>query len=523
MHIDPVTIQSGIAVGLVMIYSWSRYNTPSTARSETTWGKFAFGRLAYVGIVLGAFGVLLASPGLAGSLGDRLASFEVWNELGLGDGQVAFPLIVALALTVFLSEVPYLSRADRVVRAYFHRVAAIPKERRRRIAMLRRSRLVVSDEFRAEAVKRFQAQGLRERDLTLESEDSPESLWTRLTIHALCLEQLSKTPKYAAHLVELEPYEEFLRSYDRLAGKAQHILPLTRAKSGGKAVVLLREAFVEQAQELLSQLYDFLSRLILSCERTERQRRTCMASLGLDAAKITGGWSLHELLWLLLMLMASLSVSIGILGGSVTVTKVFGIALGLVSSVVIGVAVHSPRSSDERSSVPPVGRYFLAGSLAFAAWAVIRGILEVLASGEVAAVLATGRSEALASWFGTSWPWSLLTVTVAVVLCALTDDWTEQRIRRARSRFDLWGRANPLDGLVVAAGMAAVAYFLVHPSLAEPPSEAPTLALAASGVGFLLGLLVPVAYRARAAGVAEVERRPAEGPLNAPTVAPSGG
>lgn len=491
------TMQSAIAVVLVVIYSWSRYNTPTTARSETTWGKFLLGRLAYVAIILGTFAVLVASPTVAEPLVEQ---FWEPSEGSLEDihQELAFPLIVALILTVFLSEVPVLSRIDHALRGYFHRIAAIPREQRMLIAMLRRSSLQVPEDVRAEAVKRLKTQGLREEDLTLEGEESPERLWTRLTIHAVCLERLAENRKYAAHLLQSEQYNEFRRSYGHLAEKARHAFPLLRSGSREKAVGLLQQEFMEHARNLLTRLYDLMSRLILNCERTERQRRTCMASLGLDPQDNPAPPPVHEFVWLLLLLMAFLSLAIGGLGGDLQAIQLFSIALAQLAAVVIALVVHPAVPDTDELSVPPVGRYLLAGGLAFAAWMILRGGMEVLVNGEFFELLRENHSPALTILIQNEWPWSLMTVSVAVILCALTDDWIEERIHRVRDRFDLRGWANPFDGMITALGIAVTAAFLVHPLLSEPPvDKAWLLGLTASGLGFMLGLVVPSVYRKR--------------------------
>ncbi len=509
---NPHNLQFAIAVGLVVAYSWSRYNTPVTARSETTWSKFMLGRLAYVAIIFGAFTILLASPEVGHALIDNLQVEGAGKVLD----QLSFPLIIALFLTVFLSEVPICSRLDRLLRSYFHRIAAIPKERRVRIAMLQRSKLAVSEAVRAEAVKWFKAQDLREEDLVLEpTEVSPGSLWSRLTVHAVCLDHLSRSPRYAAQLIESGQYEEFRSAYEHLAGKAKHAFPLLRSDSGQKAVRLLRQEFVEQAEGLLSQLYDFTSRLILKCERTERQREACMASLGLAPERRERVLPVHEFLWLFVLLTIFLAGSIGSLGGELRLTKVLAIVLAQVAAVAIALVVHPEGPAPAGMTVPPIGRYLLSGGLAFSAWAALMGTLAVVESGELGHFLETGRSGALAGLFGPGgrWPWSLLVVTLAVSLSALTDDWIDLRIRRFRSRFDLAGWANGLDGLVGATGMAGVTYFLIAPRLADLQADAWQIALVTAGIGLLLGLLVPSAYRRRSSASQESkEELPASSP-----------
>ncbi len=525
-NVDASKIQFAIAFCLVVAYSWSRYNTPATSRSETTWSKFLLGRVAYVAIILGTFAFLLTSPGLATALIEKSlgADGSGWDLQGLS-GKLSLPLIVALALTVFLSEVPIFSRLDRAVRSYFHRIAAIPRERRLRIALLQRSKLAVSENVRAEAVKWFKAQDLREEDLVLDAPDaSPESLWSRLTVHAVCLDHLSRSPKYAAQLIESDQYQEFRRSYDHLAGKAKHALPLLRGDTGEKAVRLLRQEFVEQAEGLLSQLYDFTSRLILKCERTERQRETCMASLGLAPQRRERVVPVHEFLWLFVLLTIFLSVSIGSLGGQLQITKILAIVLTQLAAVAIALSVHPVDRSPATTNVPPIGRYLLAGGLAFTAWAALMGTLAVVEGGEVAELLTTGKSTRLGELFapGGRWPWSLLVVAVAVILCALTDDWFEERIVGFRSRFDLAGWANPLDGAILAVGMAAVASLVVQPLI---PGARPAwqLALTTGGIGLLLGSLVPIAYRRRSSASQDDEEALApRAPFAAALSAPSG-
>lgn len=513
LSMDTIMIQSTVAVGLVAIYSWVRYNTPLTARSETTWSKFLLGRLAYVAIVLSIFGSLLATPGLAESVANQVAQREgsAWHEV---HEKLALPLIIALALTFFLSEVPFLSRADQALRRYFHRIAAIPREQRVRIAQLWQSRLTNSDELRSEVVKRFDRQGLPPEAVALEEDrDSPTCLWTRITVHVVRLEKLGQDRRYAEQLLFSDAYKDFQRRYDHLAQKARHVLPLLAVDSTEKASRLLRDEFVEQAKALLWSLYDLASRLILQCCRTEMQRRRCTAALGLQPAtdERKDGWSLHEVLWLILLVFGFLVVTIGHLG----LDHVATIAVILASAVVIALLLQPEPGEGVAERVPPVGRYLSAGSLAVATWFLMTALFELIRDGALVGFLAGDHSARVREAFSERWPWSLMAGATAVLTSALTDPWLEKRVGSLRQRFSLGKVVNLLDGLIMAMAFAATAYFIVSPQLQDLDRPRWTVALIASGVGWLLGLFVPIGYRHRVSEQKEKEEW-ADGPGSIP-------
>lgn len=491
------TAQLVVAILLVSVFAWFRFNTPDTARSETTWSKFLIGRTIYVAIILAILLAILSSPAILAPM-----TKGVWPGVDIEQvhKELALPLIAALILTIFLSEIPFLRKLDESLRGYFHRIASVPKEHRQRSHFLSKASLRVTDEVEEKVLARFDAQGLDIDSLVLEDQDSPEGAWTRLTVHAVCLEKLEKDAKYADHIARTSGVLGFRDSYNRLADKAKHVFPLLRQQSNQKATGLLRQEFTEQAQELLFRLYDHASRMILSFEKTERQRQECVERLGLQASQARWPLPIHEFIWLSVLIALILSVAIAVVRGEVLprLLDILSITLTLCASTVVSVSVHSHSNYFRPPRVPPIGRYLVAGLLAALVWLMIRSGTELVKAGELFQLFRVGKSDAWISFLIGNWPWMLVASSIGVIVAVLTDPWSQARIGRFREKWSVFSFGNAFDALTMSIVLGLVGYFGVFNLLDDPPGSSPwIITLTVSGIGLAIGFFFPHYYRNR--------------------------
>jgi hypothetical protein len=485
--------EQALAVALIGLFAWFRFATPPGVRADTTWIKFLLGRLAYLGLNLALFLVLIATPSILRTVLRWTGFTGEWlNRLPEAWGSSSTWLLSALALTVFLSEIPVLTRLDRALRDYFHRVAAIPRERRCWMGLLERSRVKDDEAVRARIAQRFERSesGLRADHVCFEADGSPRALWTRISVLFDRLEELATSRRYADCLrcPEFETLRELYATYEKKAGAC---FELSRTHPGDEAVKLLQQEFAEQAENLLAGLHHLASGLILRCGRTEGQRLECVESLGLEPAPFRMRRpDVHGALWTVLILLGFLAPTLERLGAAMVLLITLNCAGAALAAVLAkhGRDFYFPRRIV--SSVPPVGYYLVAGaagmSLALANSWVVHSLFPDLRPGP-----------ALDQILSVSWKWALIPLTVAAGIAALTDDWFDHHWPALHRRLDLLGVFNPLDGIVLALMLAAVTVFVVFPLVAaqRPTIERIWTVGRMVGIGFILGSLVPALYR----------------------------
>lgn len=511
-----------IALLMVAAYSWFRYSTPATVRLETTFAKFLLGRVAYVAIIVIGFITLVRVPGvLEGLLAVVDVPDSVIERLEVLMRPSSVPLVLALVFTVLLSEIPILTRVDRTLRGYFHRVAAIPRERRRWIDLLRNSALLTVDEtgelpeeLHEKLAALFEEQELGAEAIVLSNGASNRHRWTRLSVMMLRLEELETARPYSQFLESSVDYDSLRQKYDLLAVKTPPCLKLARENPDDEAVKMLQHELAEQLRALEDDIYELVSKLLMEQGRTEAMRRDCVQRVGLkpDERPIGTPIGPDEILWILLLS----TLFLGLTAKSLGFHMIVMISGTYVLTVLIALTVARIRSRifpPERSvkRVPPVGYYLVAGALGMAGSAcfsiAFRTLTGSATGGPWWEYFVHGHVQSAQTYFTYYWPWSLISFVLAALLAALTDGWLDARIQRVRERYTFKGWANPLDGLVVAASLALLVGLVVHPLVARMegypnPHLASRLVvtLRVSGMGLLLGTLVPVAFRCRTQG-----------------------
>ena len=127
--------QLGIGGIFVLVSAWSRFNTPSTNRSSTTFFRFASGLILYVAASLLFYSVLAFSQDVLQPMLQEIHPPKFVSSL-------SSPFVAALLLTVLLPRVPLLNEIDSRARSSIHRLVSIPTEAlrlSRRIAATRTS------------------------------------------------------------------------------------------------------------------------------------------------------------------------------------------------------------------------------------------------------------------------------------------------------------------------------------------------------------------------------------------------
>jgi hypothetical protein len=90
-------------------------------------------------------------------------------------------VVVALLLSILISKVPVLSKADSKVRRFLQNLAAIPIEALRLSKELHDVPYVVPFRHQTEVSERMKSSGFREEDIVFEDGKDAQHLWTKIT------------------------------------------------------------------------------------------------------------------------------------------------------------------------------------------------------------------------------------------------------------------------------------------------------------------------------------------------------
>lgn len=156
-----------VASLLVCFYAWSRFNTPSTVRSQTSRFQYYGSGVTYVasceGILLLMTWALTENPGIL-----------EWLHMGSeGQGAEAVsgldaPVVAALMLTTLLPTFPFLRDLDAKMLFFFHRMGAIPFNALRWAQRLGSVDFTVTDARMERAKQYVMSQPDLQDDLTLQ-------------------------------------------------------------------------------------------------------------------------------------------------------------------------------------------------------------------------------------------------------------------------------------------------------------------------------------------------------------------
>ena len=491
-----------LAVGTVTVlfYSANRFNTPSTNRSSTTAERYFLAVSLYCLSAVGAYAALLYSPHLIAFLASGNE-----DELPPIAQQLSSPLVVALLMTVLLPKLPLLSAADQWIRKRLQDMAAIPQEVRRFSATLRKQSLVVSEEVRAAIREKLRDEDFDEKDVRFDLGPGPNRLWTLLTTLFTGLEQWEADRRMQAYLQETgDGLEELRKRYRALAPKAKTCFKLLRESAAvadaGKArdaAELCAEDFSEQATKLHDDVLDFVSRGVLRTEFSDAARSHRLEALGFTVTIAAQPLTLNHVLSLFGVVGVLMVASSELLSyGGPRMSGVLLVRMAMIAafySVAVACAVLPKQrwafAKREPGQLRPVAFYFAAGAMAL----VITQVVSFAFNCVLERSLELGKQRFLLSY-----PWGLVTFTVAVVTAVLIDDVPDARCPRW-----LW---RVLEGLVAAAAVTVAAY-VAHGWLQELASASRqavagyhpqplAFKLCRSGaVGFVIGYLVPTWYR----------------------------
>src|ERR1700733_1616410 len=140
-----------ILASLLFVVAWTRFNSPPSNRSGTTYALFFFGVIFYYALIL-ALWLLLTIVISQGTIGLSYFQFKVGAQSGIDQYKAA---IFAALFIVVASQFPLVNRIDEAARSFCMSLAAIPREADRIAVELAQTAFVPKSEELRDQVTKF--------------------------------------------------------------------------------------------------------------------------------------------------------------------------------------------------------------------------------------------------------------------------------------------------------------------------------------------------------------------------------
>jgi hypothetical protein len=469
-----------VALILVAVQSYVRFNTPPTSRASTTPGRYhTFAALYTIGVVLGWF-MLSSTPNLLAALGAKVAPEEI--------RALTPPLYAALAVTVLLSQIPYLSAPDRWLRDWLHDRAHIPWEADRISRRLQRTPLQLATKTKTGVKDAFIAAGLDELDVTFEPARDPRALLARVAALRHHLLDWPTDQKLAGYYrAHRDDFGRIERAYETLVDRAQVIFRLMSTSKPDDARWLeelrrLTRVFISDVSLLNAQLCQQIAHAALKTSLTESGRRQLLERLGFQLE------DRRDLLFDRLMgLFAVLPISYAILmlafmqpNDKAFERLAMGLTIGGIYAAAVCAAVFARRSPVMGAAIQTrrAMTYLRAGILA---------LVLSLAASLVVYVAFTANAVRALELLGMRWPWSALAAVTACLTAWNLDNRETPWLR--------WREAGLQAGGAALAGAGVVWLLGTFCTIDCRIPELTRVIPVAGATGALIGFCVPTWYR----------------------------
>jgi hypothetical protein len=483
----------------VLFYATDRFNSPSSNKSTTTKIRYYGACGAYCCIGLTAYTLLIYSPDLI----TRGADPSVLPEWTKG---LAPPLVVALALTIFLPKLPILSGMDEWLRKKLQVIAAIPSEARRLSKLLQKSEFSVREERQREIRKDLESKGIEAADVVFENDGSLQAKLTRIAALLAQIRESQSEHRFSAFITTFgQEFGRLENLYDTLLKQSRRCYCFMRERPDNDTQMLnkitfdLKEDCLNLADKLWEDLLLYVSRAILDGRFMHKSRMERARELGFalpaprdERCQLT----FNELFLIFGVILTGLLVMF--CGFEMTAAKTppaEAILKALMISIIYCVAVFFalfPKSwwKFGQCARPcplrkrPWAFYFTVGA--------ISAVVSLMVSALFRLVLSMGDWNAVGRGLVEKYPYCLVTFAMAFLISMAADNTVTKRLNRH------WLRG--IEALTIGGTGVALAFF-VHNLLTSTVSNAaamPPLAalIGTFGVmGLFLGSCVPTWYR----------------------------
>ena len=493
----PVDASSVVALLLVCFYAASRFNTPPTARSQTSRFQYVSCCVLYVLASVALF-ILLTwfvwkNPQALGFL-----QFGAAAPLPTEVTHLAAPLIVTLAMTTLLPSLPLLRELDARLLRIFHRMASIPIAAAQWSKRMRDAQFVISPDLLAE-VKRYigdssvLADDIVDELRTDPSVDSARYRFTRNLALYVSLRNLDSRTRFVEDYPgEIAAFEKTIASF---FAQSTGFFALTKQLSLQKLDPLpepirsARDGYKSICHDVFEEIRLMLARVILYSSSGPHEVWRRLAGLGFSM-------QLPQKLRISPNLLALDAIIVVVLFALATLLATSsGMMIG--STLIIGSLVAINHSIAAVAAVLPKQLWGFADAGNSAERPIVAYAASALCTFTICLPLMLGfwllRPELSlpAIPLSAQCKWLLLPVTMAAVLAFECDDHVSENEDPVWLR---WVEGAALAAIMGLMGYIAVRWIFEVLDTAIPSRVLLPILLAAS-MGFLFGATIPAGYR----------------------------
>jgi len=365
-----------IAVLALYVVAWTRFNSPPTNRSGTTFALFFFGLTFYFALLIPLW--ILVTIGLyQGSIGfdwigEKLTQVNPKAQAEL----VQYAPIVAALIIVVASQFRQVSRIDSAARAFCINVAAIPREADRlAIELAQDAGFEPAEKLRGQITKMI-SENIGSRALNFSRDGTLPARFTR----AIALYNLfvgpgndGTVPEFATNGLSKSAYAMIVQQGVTVAARAgaryEDLMQTGLAFfTSSQPTRELKEALNCNIADVSSLTCSLVARYVLFCEITHNGRLQRLADMGFDARPTPrfgpDKWAATILLVILLgvgmMLYMPGTRSIE-MAKALTIATTFGVSMGFaVLGAVVAAQRFIERHEGDRTAFPPIAELVLA-------------------------------------------------------------------------------------------------------------------------------------------------------------------
>jgi hypothetical protein len=481
----------------VLAYATERFNTPPTNKSTTTKIRYYAACSAYCGIGLAAYTLLIYSPDLI-TKGVAPDALPEWTK-GL-----APPLVVALALTIFLPKLPLLAGCDEWIRKKLQVIAAIPLEARRLSTELYRAPFAASEDRKAQLRKDLESKGFAANDIIFDNNGSLQSKVTRIAVLVAEIRDAQSEQRFNTFVATFgEEFRQLEFQYTSLLKQARRCFEFMREEPSegtkllSKVTLDLKEECSTLSDTLWVGLLHYVSRAILDGRFLRKSRVERARSLGFNLPAVVSQLTFNELVLIFCTILVGLlitfcffEINAGKERPQEAITK--SIMISIIYCLSVFFAIF-PKKWWPFGQCPRPARLRNRPWLFYLTVGVISAISGLVVSALFRLALTTGDWDLVLKNFAEKYPYALVSFTTAFLISLCADNTPPPARANKRS-------LRGFEGLLVGGAGFGVA-FLVHRLLTltipNPQAVPPVGALVGVFLvmGFFLGFCVPTWYR----------------------------
>jgi hypothetical protein len=436
-----------IPILALFVVAWTRFNSPPTNRSGTTFVLFFFGVIFYYALLIALWLMVIIGVNQGSISFDWIGKLMTRSNPEAQIELAQYSPIVAALIIVVASQFRQVSRLDTAARAFCVKLAAIPREADRlAIELAQSTGFEPKTEQLRSQVTDIISQNIGSNALNFGSDGTLASRFTR-AVGLYCLFVGSRQDGRPAFPVTSHSKSVYARIMqlgeasaaraDARYGELMHMgLAYFRAP---QPAAELKEALNSTVREVSGLVCGLIARYILCCEVTRGGRLQRLSRMGFDASRAFPDFGRDQ--WVMTILAVIL---VGILvmsampgtlplpiGTILVITITFGVSIGCAVMAAIFVAQRFiERHDGERPPFPPLAELAIAALI-------VAGLTVALRIGVplVPALIYGGGSglEDVLTQFMERWPGVIIPTFCTIslgLLCSYLGslDWSWQRI-----------------------------------------------------------------------------------------------